>query len=82
MPDSNFKARPTYLDAGMGKCPCGQTFNYESEREWKMKIRLDKKSCDKFLGSSFTKKPRKAMTAKELQHLKAERSRELHQQCS
>ena len=79
MPHSNFKAIPTYLDSVMGKCPCGQTFKCELEREWKMKIRLHKKFCDKLLGESFTKKPRKSITAKELQHLKAEMSRELHQ---
>ena len=73
MPHSNFKARPIFLDAGTTKCPCGQTFNYESERELNMKLRLHKKSCNKWPGASFAKNPRKAITPKEFQKLEAER---------
>ena len=68
-----FKRIPIFLlDAGFGKCPCGQTFNYESERERKIKLRLHKKFCDKWTSESFAKPPRKAMTAKELQRFRTE----------
>ena len=31
MPHSNFKRKVTDNGAGVGKCPCGQTFKSESE---------------------------------------------------
>ena len=78
MPHSTFKQIPTVLDAGVMKCQCGRTFNYELERERKTKIRLHKKFCDKLPSNpSFAPPQRKAMTAKELQRLWTER-REFH----
>ena len=39
MPHSNFKERSQEFNTGVGKCPCGQTFEYTSERDMKMKLR-------------------------------------------
>ena len=33
MPHSNFKERSQEFNTGVGKCPCGQTFEYTSERD-------------------------------------------------
>ena len=74
MPHSKFKVIYPFIDAGTGKCPCGRTFDYESERDRKTKVRLHKKFCDKWPSdASFTKTPRKAMTAKEFQRFCTER---------
>ena len=73
MPHSTFKRIPTFIDGGAGKCSCGQTFNFESLREQKMKLQLHKKFCDKWTSESIAKPPRKAMTAKEIQSLITER---------
>ena len=40
MPHSNFKERSQEFNTGVGKCPCGQTFEYTSERDMKMKLRM------------------------------------------
>ena len=36
MTHSNFKERSQEFNTGVGKCPCGQTFEYTSERDTKM----------------------------------------------
>ena len=33
------------LTRGTGKCPCGQTFEYTSERDMKMKLRMHHRLC-------------------------------------
>ena len=38
MPQSNFKSRATEFNTGVGKCSCGQTFDFTSEREMAMKL--------------------------------------------
>ena len=38
MPHSNFKERSQEFNTGVEKCPCGQTFEYTSERDMKMKF--------------------------------------------
>ena len=45
MPHSNFKCRPHPLSAGVERCSCGQTFDFTSEREWKIKLRVHHKAC-------------------------------------
>ena len=39
MPHSNFKERSQAFNTGVGKCLCGKTFDFASEREMKMKLR-------------------------------------------
>ena len=62
------------LGLGSNEVPHGQTFNYESGRDWRMKIWMHKKFCDKWPGLSFTSQPGKAMIEKEAQCMTAERS--------
>ena len=38
MPHSNCKERSQEFNTGVGKCPCGQTFKYTSEKDMKMKL--------------------------------------------
>ena len=45
MPHSNFKERSQEFNTGVGKCPCGQTFKYTSERDMKMKLRMYSRFC-------------------------------------
>ena len=68
MPENTFKHRS-------GEVPCGQTFNYESDRD--IKLQRHKKFCDKWWGPKFTRQPGKAMTPKECQCMIVER-REFH----
>ena len=45
MPHSNFKERSQEFNTGVGKCPCSQTFEYTSERDMKMKLRMRRRFC-------------------------------------
>ena len=45
MPHRNFKERSQEFNTGVGKCPCGQTFEYTSERDMKMKYRTGVGKC-------------------------------------
>ena len=38
MPHSNFKGRPRTFNTGVGKCSCGQTLEFTSERDMAMKL--------------------------------------------
>ena len=38
MPHNNFQERSQEFNTGVGKCPCGQTFEHTSERDMKMKL--------------------------------------------
>ena len=68
MPHSNFKERSHTLYSGVGKCPCGQTFNFASEREQNMKIQMHCKVCPNPPEASMQiKGPKNAMTRREFQ---------------
>ena len=45
MPHSNFKDKAYALNTGVGKCSCGKTFEYASERDMKMKLRMHLRFC-------------------------------------
>ena len=77
MPHSKFKERVFLLNLGAGKCPCGQTFHYESETVWDMKFQLHSKVCSKPVVEGFREHmiSKKAMTMKEQQHDELERMR-------
>ena len=47
MPHSNFKERHFTVSSGVGKCPCGQTFDFASEKDMNMKLRMNCKFCSK-----------------------------------
>ena len=46
MTHSNFKERSQEFNTGVGKCPWGQTFEYTSERDMKMKLRMHRRFCE------------------------------------
>ena len=74
MPHSKFKEGESLLNS-VGKCPCGQTFDYASERDRGMKFWLYRKGCPKLVSSKNIRIPKKAMTLREHQHYNAERMR-------
>ena len=45
MPHNSFKRKATEFEAGVGECPCGQTFECASERELAMKRRMHRRLC-------------------------------------
>ena len=79
MPHSNFKGRSQEFNTGVGKCPCGQTFKYTSERDIKMKLWMDHRFCSNYpKGFDKIGIPKKAMTLREKQLNEAERMRKVH----
>ena len=79
MPHSNFKERSQEFNTGVGKCPCGQTFEYTSERDMKMKLRMHCRFCSN-PPKGFDKIgiPKKATTLREQQLSESERIRKVH----
>ena len=79
MPHSNFKERSQESNTGVGKCPCGQTFEYTSERDMKMKLRMDRRFCSN-PPKGFDKIgiPKKATTLRKQQLNEAERMHKVH----
>ena len=79
MPHSKFKERSQEFNTGVEKCPCGQTFEYTSERDMKMKLRMHRRFCFN-LPKGFNKIgiSKKAMTLREQQLNEAERIRKVH----
>ena len=45
MPHSNFKDKAYAFNTGAGKCSCGKTFEYSSERDMKVKLRMHLRFC-------------------------------------
>ena len=79
MPHSNFKERSQEFNTGVGKCPCSQTFEYTSERDMKMKLRMHCRFCSN-PPKGFDKIgiPEKAMTLRQQKLNEAERIRKVH----
>ena len=79
MPHGNFKDKAYEFNSGIEKCPCGKTFEYASERDMKMKLRMHLKFCSNppvpFAKIGITKK---AATLKEQQLTEAERMKKVH----
>ena len=65
--------------AGVGRCPCGQTFECASERELAMKCRINCRFCS-YPPLAFNKTgiPKKACMMREQQLNEAERIRKVH----
>ena len=79
MPHSSFKRKATEVEAGVGKCPCGQTFECASERELAMKHRMHHTFCSKPpVAFNEIGIPKKACTMREQQLTEAERIRKVH----
>ena len=79
MPHSSFKRKVIDNGAGVGRCPCGQTFEFASERELAMKRRMHRRFCFS-PPVAFDKIgiPKKACTLREQQLAAAERIRKVH----
>ena len=79
MPHSNFKDRSHQFNSGIGKCPCGQTFEYASERDIKMKRRIHHRFCSN-PPLTFNKIGilKKTCTLREQQLAEAERMKKVH----
>ena len=79
MPHSNFKRRSHIFSSGVGKCSCGQTLDFASERDMKMKLRMHLKFCSN-PPKSFDKirVPKKARSMREQQLSEAERMKKVH----
>ena len=79
MPHSNFKDKAYEFNLGIGKCPCGQTFEYTSERDMKMKLQMHLRFCSKPpVAFDKIRVPKKATTLREQQLAEAERIRKVH----
>ena len=76
---SSFKRKVTDNGAGVGKCPCGQTFECAFERESAMKHRKHRRFCSN-PPVAFDKIgiPKKAVTLREQQLNEAERIWKVH----
>ena len=79
MPHSNFKERSQEFNTGVEKCLCGQTFEYTSEIDMKMKLRMHCRSCSN-PPKGFDKIgiPKKVTTLREQQLNEAERMHKVH----
>ena len=79
MPHSNFKDKAYAFNTGVGKCSCGKTLEYVSERDMKMKLRMHLRFCSN-PPVAFDKisVPKKATTLREQQLAEAERMRKVH----
>ena len=79
MPHSNFKERSFTFNSGVGKCSCGQTFDFASEKDMNMKHQLHRKFCSKPLKNlNNIRNPNKATMLREQQLNEAERIRRVH----
>ena len=79
MPHSNFKRKVTDNGAGVGRCPCGQTFQCASERELTMKCIIHHRFCSNPpLAFNKIGIPKKACTMRKQQLNEAERIRKVH----
>ena len=75
MPHSNFKDKVYAFDTEVGKCSCGKTFEYASERDMKMHLRFCSNPPVAFDKISV---PKKAKTLREQQLTEAERMKKVH----
>ena len=79
MPHSSFKRKVTDNGAGVGRCPCGQTFECTSERELAMKRRIHCRFCSNPpLAFNKIENPNAACMMREQQLNEAERIRKVH----
>ena len=79
MPHSNFKRKATEIEAGVGRCSCGQTSECASERELAMKRRMHHRFCSNPpVAFDKIKVSKKACPMREQQLNEAERIRKVH----
>ena len=79
MPHSNFKERSQVFNTGVGKCSCGKTFEYASERDMKIKLQMHRRFCSNPpLAFNKIGIPKKACMMREQQLNGTERIRKVH----
>ena len=79
MSHSGFKRKATEFGAGVGRCPCGQTFEYTSKRDMKMKLQIHRRFCfNPSVAFNKIRVPKKACMLREQQLNEAERMRKVH----
>ena len=79
MPHSNFKDKADAFNTGVGKCSCGKSFEYASERDMKMKLPMHLRfSSNPPVAFDKVEVPKKATTLREQQLSEAERMRKVH----
>ena len=79
LPHSIFKERSQEFNTGVRKCPCGQTFEYTSERDMKMELRMHRRFfSNPPKGFDKIGIPKKATTPREQQLNEAERITKVH----
>ena len=79
MPHSSFKSKVIDNGTGVGRCPCGQTFECVSEQELAMKCRMHHRFCfNPPVAFDKIGIPKKACTLREQQLTEVERIRKVH----
>ena len=79
MPHSNFKWRATKFKLRVGQCSCSQTFEFASDRDMAMKLRMHRKFCSKPpMIFDEIRAPKKTCMMREQQLNEVERIRKVH----
>ena len=79
MPHSSFKSKVIDNGAGVGRCPCGQTFECASKGKLAMNCRMHHRFCSNPpVAFDKTEIPKKACTLREQQIAEAERIKKVH----
>ena len=79
MPHSNFKEKPYAFNTGVGKCSCGKTFEYTSERDMAMKLQMHHRFCSNPpVAFDKIRVSKKSCMLREQQLTEAERIRKVH----
>ena len=80
MPHNTFIERANINNSGQRKCSCGQAFNFASEKDMNMKLRMHCKFCtDLPEGPRQIIMPKKAVTLRERQQHEDETIRRVHE---
>ena len=76
---SNFKDKAYAFNTGVGKCSCGKSFEYASEKDMKMKLQMHLRFCSNPpVALDKIRVPKKATTLREQQLAEAERMCKVH----
>ena len=76
---SKLKGRAHPLNSGVGKCPCGQTFDHTSKRDQDMKYWMHCKVCPSPPeGHNYIRTPKKTMMLRKKQQDEAEKMKRVH----
>ena len=80
MHHSKFKVKFDIVSTWLGKCSCGQTLCFTSEKDMNMKLRMHAKFCSKPSKSfEWIGVLNKAVTLRERQLIESERTQRVHE---